>query len=132
MTSEIGRIKLYQLVDLDAPRGQLPAPPQRPYCAASILNWLELGLEGEMLDASGKVGGGRRFVTRSQMRLGVGWEAIEVFTNVNLDNWRPEYAVGWAERDILAGILTAQNREHEWGKLDPKAAARKSYAALLA
>lgn len=128
---EFVRFKIYQLVDLDSPLGELPAPPQKPYCVASILNSFEIELHGEMLDATQKPGAGQAFITRSRIRLNVGWEAIEVYIHLNLDNWMSEYAYGWAERDIMAALLMSQTHEATWKALDPKAGARKQYATLL-
>ncbi len=107
-------------------------PPQKPFCLLSVLNIFELGLEGEMINAEATTqGSGQRFLTRSKIRLPVGWDCIEVYPNIDINQWKPEYAPIWAENDILAAALTAQLNESSYQSLDPKAEARRQYAKLL-
>lgn len=73
----------------------------------------------------------QRFVSRGQMRLGVGWECIEVYPFFNLEDWTPEYAPTWAEIDLLASIVRNQLHENQFQSLDPNVTARREFTALL-
>src|SRR5258706_7946581 len=68
---------------------------------------------------------------RSVLRLPVGWDCVEIYPFLDLDHWKPEYAPVWAESDILAAVVSLQLREAQFQSLDPKAEARKQYAAHL-
>ena len=109
----------------------MAAPPHKPFCLCSVRNTLEIGLEGELVSRGEDLGDGQRFLTRTRFRLPVGWDCIEIYPFVDLDAWKPEYARAWAANDILAAVVTAQLRESHFESLDPNAAARKRYAALL-
>jgi hypothetical protein len=108
-----------------------PPPPQKPYCLLSVRNSLELQLHGETLPANQSEGKGEPFVLRATLRLPVGWECIEIFPHVNIEQWKPEYAPTWAETDILAQTLVNQLRESHYQSLDPRAEVRKRYARVL-
>ena len=114
---------------LDRP-DQLPTSPSKPYCLLSVQNSLELHLVGEFAQEGVNPGSGQQFMTRTPIRLPVGWECIEVFPFFNLADWKPEYAPTWAENDLLASIVMQQFRETEFHTLDPNAAARKRLSKL--
>lgn len=61
----------------------------------------------------------------------VGWECIEIFPTTDLSFWKPEYAISWAENDLLASAVTYQLRESHFDSLDPKAVARRKFLKLL-
>ncbi|PVX26334.1 MAG: hypothetical protein CW716_06270 [Candidatus Bathyarchaeum sp.] len=109
----------------------IPRPPHKPFCLSSVRNMLEIGLVGEIVGEGEQFGKGQRFLTRSELRLPVGWECIEIYPYTDLDHWKPEYAPTWAENDILAAVVTRQIRESYFQSLDPHAAARKVYTDLL-
>jgi hypothetical protein len=113
------------------PPEQPPIPPRKPFCLASVRNMLDFQLLGELVGEGEQLGQGQRFLSRTKLRLPVGWECIEIFPFTNLDHWKPEYAPTWAENDILAVVVTRQFQESYFQSLDPQAAARKEYAALL-
>lgn len=109
---------------------QQASPPQKPFCLLSVLNSFEFNIEGEMLNTDGKANG-QKFVTRTKMKLPVGWDCIEVYPDTNINCWKPEYALVWAESDILASALTFHMQESSYQQLDPKAEARRQYSKLL-
>jgi hypothetical protein len=110
---------------------QLPIPPRKPFCLSSVRNTLVFQLLGELVGEGEEFGQGQRFLSRTRLRLPVGWECIEIFPFTNFDHWKPEYASGWAENDILAAVAACQLHESYFQSLDPQAAARKEYANLL-
>ena len=108
-----------------------PAPKQlgaKPYCLLSVRNQLEVELHG-IMGAEGKATeGGKPFIARSALRLDAGWECIEVFPAPCLDDWNPDFAPLWAERDILGAALVARTKDAHLASLDPRASARRLYA----
>ncbi len=127
---ELLSIRLGFDVVIDRPE-HIAAPPHKPFCLSSVRNTLEIGFGGELVSTEKKFGEGLRFLTRSKLRLPVGWECIEIYPFIDLDAWKPEFAPAWAENDILAAVVTEQIRESHFQSLDPKAEARKQYGALL-
>jgi hypothetical protein len=124
--------KIWFDAPLDPPV-ELPRPPQKPFCALSVRSYLDLQFSGVLAPTdknSSTVG--EHFLTRSRMKLGVGWECIEVFPNVQIKNWKPEYARVWAENDILASALMHSLNEAQYQTLDPRAESRRHFARLLA
>ncbi len=117
-------------VVIDRPE-HLPTPPHKPFCLSSIRNAIEIGLVGELVSEGEKIGEGQRFFSRSNLRLPVGWECVEIYPFMDIDVWKPENAPAWAENDILAAVATRQIRESHFQSLDPNAEARKRYATLL-
>jgi hypothetical protein len=109
----------------------IPIPPHKPFCLASVRNTLEFQLLGELVANGEQFGSGQRFLSRTYLRLPVGWECIEIYPNAVLDHWKPEYAPTWAESDILAAVVARQLQESHFQSLDPYAAARREYSALL-
>ena len=109
----------------------MPQPPQKPFCLLSVRNTFELQLVGELIPVYGNNGGGQPFLARSQLRLPMAWECIEIYPFFDLNQWKPEYAQVWAETDLLAAVVAQQFRNAQLESLDPKAAARREYAELL-
>ena len=109
----------------------LPSPPQKPFCLLSITNIIELYTTGELISDDTYMQKGQRFLTRTVIRLSVGWECIEIFPFLKLEYWKPEYASTWAENDILASVVAQQSRETQFQSLDPKLVARRQFAGLL-
>ena len=113
----------------------LPQEPKqigaKPYCLLSVRNHLELELHGTIGPDAGEVDTGRPFVSRSELRLLAGWDCIEVFPTLAWDEWNPDFAPLWAERDILGAALVAQTKDAQLSNLDPRASARRQYATLL-
>lgn len=128
--AEILRVKISFHAVIEKP-GDLPPPPMKPYCLLSVQNSLEICMRGEVVPQGEELGSGQRFLTRTVLRLPVGWDCIEVYPFFNLESWKPEYAKQWAERDILASIVRAQCRDAELNSLDPNASARKHFSSLL-
>ena len=110
---------------------EAPTPPQKPLCVCSVRNYLEFQVHGELVPQGASPGVREKFIARSRLRMGVGWECIEVFPEIELASWKPEYARIWAENDILATALTHQLEETAWQSLDHRAATRRQYAELL-
>jgi hypothetical protein len=106
--------------------------PSKPYCLLSVRNRLEIEIHGELGTEADSGVTGQPFIAKSEVRLDAGWECIEVFPGFDINAWRPEYAPLWAETDLLSAALVAQLRDDQHRSLDPRAAARKRYAALLA
>ncbi|MCX7175001.1 MAG: DUF4263 domain-containing protein [Proteobacteria bacterium] len=112
---------------------QLPAPVgAKPYCLLSVRNQVDLEVHGELCAEGDVIVPGQRFVARSTIRLMAGWECIEVFPGFNLNVWNVEFAPLWAEHDILGAALITQTKDTQLSALDPRASARRQYAALLA
>jgi len=128
---EISKVKIGFRSLIKKPVGSLPKPPQKPYCLLSVYNQLEINIIGELLDDATTMRKGRQFLIRSLIKLPVGWECVEIFPFFSTEGWKPEYAKVWAENDILKSIVRNQLREAKLNSLDPNAAARQQYAALL-
>lgn len=113
----------------------LPQEPMKlgakPYCLLSVRNHCEIELHGTMPRDGNDVQGEQPFIVRAPFRLPVGWECIEVYPTLSIRDWNPEYAHLWAERDILGAALVAQTKDSMLSALDPRASARRQYAALL-
>lgn len=110
---------------------ELPKSPEKPYCLLSAKNSLEIQMHGVLTGKDETIDEGQRFFTRSKISLPVGWECIEIYPFFELERWKPEYAFVWAEKDLLAAVVTNQFKESQYQSLDPKAAARQSLAKIL-
>lgn len=117
---------------LNAPPLQVAQPGAKPYCLLSVRNRLDLEIHGELVAEANAGGPGQTFIARSTMRLIAGWECIEVFPDISLNAWKEEFAALWAEHDLLGAVLVAQTQDAQLSNLDPRASARRQYAALLA
>ena len=107
-------------------------PGAKPYCLLSVRNKLDLEIHGEVGTDDQLESANQPFIARSTMRLLAGWECIEVFPGINLDAWNADFAPLWAERDVLGAALISQTKDAQLSNLDPRASARRQYAALLA
>jgi hypothetical protein len=45
-----------------------------------------------------------QFIAHGRVRLNIGWQTIEVYPPLGDEYWKPQYAAGWAELDILAAV----------------------------
>jgi Domain of unknown function (DUF4263) len=106
-------------------------PGSKPYCLLSVRNRVEFELHGVIGADTGVAELERPFIAHSSMRLVAGWECIEVFPGLDLSPWNADFAPLWAERDVLGAALVAHSREAQLSSLDPRASARRQYAALL-
>jgi len=110
-------------------------PPRKPTALVSLTNELELTVDGHVLEPeSGKAPRVRRATdikVCQTVRLNVGWLAIEIFPKLDESHWRPEYAAGWAEADLLQYVAQRQLADSKLAALDPHAAARNRIDALL-
>lgn len=106
-------------------------PGSKPFCLLSIRNSLEFQLRGELLPMEESRGSRQSFLARSLLRLPVGWDCIEVFPSAAASDWQANFAATWAERDILAAVVSHQFREAQLNSLDPNSEARRRLAALL-
>jgi len=113
-----------------------PAPmsqsPSKPYCLLSVRNELAFEIHGEVLPVDGSSEQGQPFISKAEVSLGAGWQCIEVFPGFDQSAWKAEYAPLWAENDLLGCLLMNQRRQVDEQTLDPRAATRRQYAALLA
>jgi hypothetical protein len=110
---------------------KLPPFPDKPYCLLSAKNNFEIQTHGILVGKDENLDTGKRFLTRTPVRLPVGWECIEIYPFFERERWKPEYATVWAEKDLLASLLVNQIEESRYQSLDPKAAARKLLAKVL-
>lgn len=110
--------------------------PQKPFCLISAQNALDIELLGITLPPGSKspkdlTGNEKHFIIHNQIRLPVGWEGIQIFPFYEAEDWNPEYAPLWAERDLLAEAMAYGLREKELKTLDPYTDARRSFEQLL-
>jgi hypothetical protein len=89
-------------------------------------------LHGELLPTVGSSRDPEPFVIAHEIRLSAGWDCLEVFPGIVIEKWKPELAQFWAESDLLGAILVAQTKDARFKDLDPRAATRRQYSALLA
>jgi Domain of unknown function (DUF4263) len=119
----------FQVVNAQPP--DLISPAAKPHCLLSVNNHLDLELVGELITPHENAAGVVPFVVRSSLRLAVGWDCIEVYPGLDLTLWKEEFAPLWAENAILGAAVVSQTRDAELRNLDPRAATRRQYAALL-
>jgi len=109
----------------------LPEAPEKPFCLMSVRNSLEIQILGELLGEGISGGQPQQFLTRTTIRLPVGWECMEVFPFFKAEHWDTKYTALWAEKDVLAAVVAGQFREGQFQSLDPNASARQQFAGLL-
>lgn len=118
----------------------LPQNPQRPFCLISLENVLDIEVHGlelptdvdvSTLDVNKPPASSRPFVSLARVRLPVGWECIQIYPFYTVDDWKPEYASLWAERDLLAFATAYHAREEVIRTLDPYADARLRFSRLF-
>lgn len=124
---EISKVQIGFNILIKPPKENLPAPPNKPFCLVSVQNSAELNISGEMRKNDTVSQKGKRFITRTPIKLPVGWECIELYPFFRLDNWidnwKPEYAGVWAEKDILGFVVKKHLRDEQFNDLDPNVAA---------
>lgn len=109
---------------------RLPAPPEKPF-GFSIVSIVELQMFGQLLGESIGNSQPRQFLMRTTAYLPVTWECLEIFPYFDVEQWDAKYADIWAERDMLAVVVSRQFREAEFESLDPHASARRQLSSML-
>jgi hypothetical protein len=113
----------------------LPPPPARPPCLASLHREFEIQMHGKILppDAPAKAipAGTDHFVAHGLISLNVGWQAVEIYPLLDEAYWRPEYARDWAQLDLQFAIMQRNFVKSELHSLDGRVAARERCAKLL-
>lgn len=130
-TKKLISFKVNYNIVIEEPTGDLLPPPSKPYCLFSVRNEIEIMTEMELVDDGSSPGTGNRFLSRTPLRLPVGWQCIEIYPITDVSFWNPEFAYVWAENDILASVVAANQREAKFTTLDPNAAVRKQLSDLL-
>ena len=129
-TQDISATRIWFQVAIISP--QEPNPPgAKPFCLLSVRNQLDMELHGVLLGTSEKPASEQPFIARTSLRLAAGWDCIEVFPGTDVSAWNADSAPLWAERDLLGAVLIAQTADAQLSTLDPRASARRAYAALL-
>lgn len=137
-TEEILRYSAVLYASSKFPEGfQIPKPPARPPCLASVQNEFRYQLGGITgpsnvpLDPPGP--DTQHFITQGPpVSLPVGWRAIEVYPLLGDEYWKREYGPLWAEIDILSSVASENTKQSNLNNLDSRGLTRKYYAALLA
>jgi Domain of unknown function (DUF4263) len=113
----------------------LPSPPARPPCLASLHREFQIQMRGEVLQpnmpARAIPAGTDRFVAHGLAPLNVGWQAVEIYPLLDEAYWRPEYAGAWAQLDLLSAITQRNLVKSALHSLDGRRDARERYAKLL-
>ncbi len=130
-TKKLVSFKVNYNIVIKEPTGDLLPPPSKPYCLFSVRNEIEIMTEMELVSDGGSLGTGDRFLSRTPLRLPVGWQCIEIYPITDVSFWDSEFAYMWAENDILASVVAANQREANFTTLDPNAAVRKQLSDLL-
>ncbi|MFC1593253.1 hypothetical protein ACFL4C_04495, partial [Candidatus Omnitrophota bacterium] len=128
---DIARFKIRFNSVIEQPSGELPSPPAKPYCILSVRNCIEIGLEIETITDNNSPVGKGHFLTRTPLRLPVGWECIEIFPFTDVSYWKPEYTHVLADNDILATVVAHHQLDRKFDTLDPNATARRRFSNLL-
>jgi hypothetical protein len=117
--------KLYAVAGRSPPSSASPTNiTRRPVPLVGIRNEFDIQLLGELET-------GRRFVSRSLVKLPFGWEAFEIFPPYDCKIWDPDSAPGWAESDLLASAVQGNLAEEHFRQIDPSAQAQKRVAQML-
>lgn len=74
---------------------------------------------------------GREFVTKTPVKLKVGWQGIHVYWGFETHLWNPEIAHAWAEQDILLFSTRINLTREKFLALDPLFDARKHLLGLI-
>jgi Domain of unknown function (DUF4263) len=111
---------------------EMPSPPARPPCFASVYCEADFHIQGVLQPPAGPTAAApEQFITHSRFRLPVGWRAIEIYPLLGEEYWKPEYAAMWAELDLLGAIAQRNAVTSNLKSLDGRGAARKRYAKLF-
>jgi hypothetical protein len=115
---------------------ELPPPPTRPPCLASLHRELQFQMHGELIPTNAPAraisAGSDQFIAHGLMSLAVGWQAIEIYPRFGEEYWRPEYAATWAQLDLLSAVAQNKFVENALHQLDGRGAAREQAIKLLA
>jgi hypothetical protein len=113
----------------------LPPPPARPPCLASLHRELQIQMRGKVLEPNAPAraipAGTDHFVAHGLISLNVGWQAVEIYPVLDEAYWRPEYAGVWAQLDLQYAIMQRNLVKSALHSLDGRVAARERYAKLL-
>lgn len=116
---------------LELPK-QLPNPPLKPFSLFSVRNEFDVGILIETLSPAGNAAEkAQKYLIRGSIRSPAGWECVELYPGWDPAMWKPEHAPIWAERDVLAAIVTAQTKKAQFDALDPKRSAREQFGQEL-
>ena len=93
----------------------------------------EIGLQGEDIFEDPAKGPQRRrpFITRTPIKLKVGWLAFEVYGLYRAEQWLEECAASWAENDVLLTAARKNTRDAQYASIDPMFQARRYFAGLV-
>jgi hypothetical protein len=113
----------------------LPLPPARPPCLASLHRELQIQMHGKVLQpntpARAIPAGTDHFVAHGLAPLNVGWQAVEIYPRLDEAYWKPEYAGLWAQLDLQYAIMQRNLVKQELHSLDGRRVIREQYAKLL-
>ncbi len=123
--------KIAYLLRLESQAPDLSTAAGKPFRLAGLESHFEFHLRAIEVNESRPSDEGREFITRTVIRLPVGWDYIELYPSVDLKYWRVDSARLWAENDILAWVMRRQAREQHFRALDPNVDARREWAQLL-
>ena len=112
-----------------APPPNPPAPRHKPFCPVSVRSESTFYVHGEMVDDM--TAHAQSFITSTRIRIPVGWDCLEIFPFLSLDQWVPENAAVWAEADLLALVAAESQRDALLSSLDPLAPARQKFGLEL-
>ena len=73
----------------------------------------------------------RQFITRTPLRVGVKWNAFEIYSRYQAEQWNPKLTAQWAEQEILLCATRHNMRRERFLAIDPLFDARKHFADLL-
>src|SRR5436190_1443482 len=95
---------------------QQPPAPARPVPLVSVTNEFDFLTQGELFNEGDEArpGTGQPFVTRSHVKLAVGWETIEVYPPFDPGVWQPSVAPLWAELDLLAAATRRNQQDQQF------------------
>ena len=129
-TQDMGATRIW-FQAVNAPLPDQSSLAGKPYCLLSVLNQLMIEMQGEMISIGDSSAQPQPFISRSILHLPVGWDCIEVYPGLDINAWKEEFAPLWAENSLLGALLVSQTRDSDLASLDPKASARRKFAALL-
>ncbi|MEE8187160.1 MAG: Shedu anti-phage system protein SduA domain-containing protein [Nitrososphaerales archaeon] len=96
---------------------------------------LELGLQGVEVEEAhareGKWDKGRPFITRTPVPVGVKWNAFEIYSPYEPEQWNHKIAAQWAEQEILLWTTRQNMHRQRFLDIDPLFDARKYFVELI-
>ncbi len=105
----------------------------RPEKIIDTTGVFEIGLVGEEISDDPATGPHRRrpFITRTPIKLKVGWMAFEVYGPLRTEQWRDDDAASWAENDLLLTAARKNTHDAQYASIDPRFQARRYFANLV-